>query len=802
MDQDKSLFHSMDTLNVGSGSTALQADKLQPNRGLILARNQKDVPYAPEAIRKWIRLNKYIFKVEKLDFLISEADLSVWDDLKDFIQSESLAVSPRIGPTLSMEGLNHLLESEILDLYLQGDPECPEALTPLIEKANAAQIGVRVLLCGAFHRVTATETLVEALADADVVHLAAHDPFMQDAACPSNAAESRQAIQTLNDLTAEFAAAGCDVSLMGLPFCHVEEANRPYALNRTQFFLDHQQYIIESYTFAERIQRFKSSRLHMAAESKLSRRTSTLSGIDGALFPWILDYPRIYVRTWMFHKLTRFLRQLWRRNRPLPEGRPNYENELDNMTREKQKHAEPACKDCAYQRFCDHRTQAFQRSYPGIAVSTITGDVIATAPVQATQRHRYFDVHDRKRLELDAHLVEFAQDTQDLLLHQTPTREISCDDYDIEGRYTHHMPGAIRWVSLGTGELESTVLGHVEPPFTLSYTLGGGIASHAGFSFGRHIKIVCPLFDYSHRITLSVNEDGYYVLLRDGMITRPTEFENAKLLPPRLPEVLEPRLSIFNIDGMIFSQTVLLWEGERKKIERADNAKYSIVVISTRFTRRLQATLLSILKQEGIAPDKLEIIVGYVPGIDATDDLVDSLEFAYPKARILRSPFPETFLKSKGFMINETIRMTSGDWVVLLDADILLPPDTFARIEAIEQDCHMIAPEGRKMLPPDVTGKILVNEINPQAECEALLNGPGEVRKGEAEGIPIGFFQCVRRDILDKTRYFELDHFEFSDWMFGKNVVDNHGVEHRLKDFLVLHLDHGGSQWYGTHKHR
>jgi len=46
-----------------------------------------------------------------------------------------------------------------------------------------------------------------------------------------------------------------------------------------------------------------------------------------------------------------------------------------------------------------------------------------------------------------------------------------------------------------------------------------------------------------------------------------------------------------------------------------------------------------------------------------------------------------------------------------------------------------------------------------------------------------------------------MDHFEIADMHFSMDVLKDIGEEHRLSGAPVLHLDHGGSQWYGTKKH-
>jgi hypothetical protein len=227
-----------------------------------------------------------------------------------------------------------------------------------------------------------------------------------------------------------------------------------------------------------------------------------------------------------------------------------------------------------------------------------------------------------------------------------------------------------------------------------------------------------------------------------------------------------------------------------------------VVIVSTRYARRLQAVLQSLAHQVNFGLDKLEVIVAYVPGLDPTDDLIDGMQMTYPNLRIHRSPFPEPYANSKGFMINETVKMAQGEWTVLVDSDMVLPPNLFERIEEVEAGCHFIATDGRKMLTPETTAKILVGEVQPWRDWDSLMRDPGEFRQREAHGVPVGFFQCVRAFCWEKVRYEELDHFEGSDMRFGLRIIDTFGSPTRLEGVALLHLDHGGSQWYGTQKQR
>jgi hypothetical protein len=398
--------------------------------------------------------------------------------------------------------------------------------------------------------------------------------------------------------------------------------------------------------------------------------------------------------------------------------------------------------------------------------------------------------------------LALAEEARGVVNNQLPTREVDSYDYEIEGQWTHHMPGGNRWYSFTNTEKQSTVLTRAEPPLTINMTLGGGIAELAGFSLGRHSKIVCPMEAYSHQITLHVNEAGYYVLLRDGLPVRPTEFEGVQLAPSRLAGLLEPRISLWNIDGAIVTQTVQLWEGKGAAAAHANDVRYSVFIVTTRYARRLQAVLMSLVNQRDFDIGKLEVIIGYVPGLDATDDIIDSIRMAYPGLRIVRAPFTEAYAKSKGFLINESVHLASGEWIVLLDSDTLVPPTIFSKMDRVAATCNFMAPDGRKMLSPETTAEVLLGKIRPWEQWDTLMEGAGEFRSREADGVPIGFFQCVRKECFDKVQYREMDHFEGADWFFGYDIRQEFGLEVRLTGLPVLHLDHGGSQWYGTSKHR
>ncbi len=770
---------------------------LGPVRGIISTHDHRGRPFDLTSLKKWIRLNKTVFKAEKIDVRVVKEGLRLMPLLLEYARLENIPLSLRTDCEEGPDSLPALAHAGLHDVFI-----CPPVFSwanvgPWICACQEAGLPIRVQLQPPFEATGDIEGLAGMLSPASSVNVALCDPFLP---YPALAERPQNTLDAMNRLVTALDALDLEVNLLRVPFCLAGEARWPHVVNTPQFFLEHPHYLKTAYEFAANIHRRGPQRLDKAVENLLARRTSLHNAIDNSLFPWLINHPLLYIRVWMLHKFTRHLFFL-RRPKPLPENLNAYEAEVERVCAKNRKALGPLCSGCRFKRICDHATEDLKQCLPGIPVCAIPGQDIVSPRALTPRRKRYFDPLDQKRLELPGLLQELAETARQIILHDPPTREISTDDIEIENHYTHHMPGAVRWLSFLNTEHQSTVLARLEPPFTMCLTFGGGIAGQIGFSFGRHARIVCPMTDYSHRLTLHVDKDGNYVLLRDGVLVRPTEFAGERRLPPRLAGCLEPRISIHNIDGFILTQTLLLWEGERPALHPLEAIKYSVIIVSTRYSRRLQATLLALAHQQGINPNNLEVVIGYVPGIDTTDDLIDSKRRTHPHLRIVRSPFSEDYIRAKGFMINESFHAASGEWIVLLDADIILPPDFFATLGKHTEGALFIAPDGRRMLTPETTAGILLGDIRPWENYEALALSEGELRYREANRTPIGFCQCVHREVLEKNPYHELDHFESSDWFFGWEVIRRFGKERRLEGVIVLHLDHGGSQWYGAAKH-
>ena len=786
---------------------------LPPVRGLVPLHNAKGKAYRDINVLRWVRLLCAVHKVRKIDLLAHGEHVARVSALVAALREPrrdvpwDLPISLRTDCAAPPEVLGALDAAGLHDVFLCPADVGAAGLDAWLAAAAKAGLPVRVQLPPPFD--APADAIVQRVAKEPVVavNVVLSDPFLDTPPC-RNAEESRAAVEAMQAVVSGIDAQGIEADLYGLPFCLVAEERRGLAGNSGRFFLDHQQYARAPYELAAELFARPVSVAGKVISIQLGRSTAQWNPVNERLLEWLMTKHRwTYIRLLLLHKLTRNLRM--RRKTPEPVetskevSRESYEKALEEARQEAARQLGPECSECSLRRICDHETETFKRILPGLSVKAQAGDVCPSPAVYMRDQRKHLDVVDEARARTGAYREALAAEANRIASNVAPTRRLDKGDYEVENAYCVPMPGALRWNALANGEKLSTPLGRLEAPYTISVTFGGGIADHIGFAVGRDTRLLCPMEAYTHKLVLHVAAGGGHVLLRDGTPVCPSEFEGVAPPPARLRTVAEPRIAIWNIDETIVTQNVLLWEGDGPGGAATDEVKYSVVVVSTRFARRLQAVLGSIAHQRDLDPAKIEVVIGYVPGIDATDDLIDSVQLAHPDLRIVRSPFEERRANSKGFIINESVKLASGDWVVLLDSDIVLPPDFFARMEALPEECGFAAPDGRKMLTRETTAAILLGEMQPWRDWEAIFAAPGDVRTGDRrEGghLPVGFCQCVKASCFDTIKYNEYEHFEGADWEFAVAVSEQCGPCAWL-DVPVLHLEHGGSQWYGTQKH-
>ena len=772
---------------------------LAPVRGLVLTRNAEGSQLAGADIGRWIRLNRVVHKTAKIDVLANAPLSPTLPELIAHSREYDVALSLRTDAASPPgDDLDALASEGLYDVFLCPDAVANPHLDAWLEACRRNGLPVRVQLQAPFDGADAP-ALARRLAAAGVptVNVAASDAFGTPRVC----GDPEHNVETMNALAAACASARMETNLLRVPLCLAFPENRRHCVNSARFFGDHQHYRRAPYELAVMLHAKRPATAGIILRILLGRHTHFDNPVDRAVLPWLVRSPWLHGRAWIWHKLTSRLRLPFGAPRAIEDSAEAHEAALAKI-REHNAHTLGAlCAQCSLHRICDGATEPFRRAFPGVTLKPQTGEEAVSPFHFAAGQPSYYDSIDTQRLEADATCHELAQKANAIVNSGPPTREIPSHAYRIEGQWTQHLAGGVRWFSFTNSEKTSTVLERAEAPVTLSVTVGGGIAAYVGFSFGRHCRLVCPMVTFAHKLVLHVAEDGRYVLLRDGFPVRPAEFDGACYAPLRLGRVLEPRISIWNIDGAIVTQSVLVWEGDGAVRAGASGIAYSVVLVCTRYARRLQAVLRAIAHQQGVNLDTIEVIAAYVPGLDATGDVIESAMHSYPGLRIVPSPFPEPDANAKGFMLNESVRLASGKWIVLLDADTLLPPDWFAAMAKLPDDTAFAAPDGRKMLGPEATARILMGEAEPWREWDELLSGPGEFRLREGEGVPIGYCQCVKARCLDKVRYDELDHFEGADWRFGDAMLREFGPAARVEGVPVMHLDHGGSQWYGTKRH-
>ncbi len=776
----------------------VREQRLPPTRGLVTAHNRHGRPFRVVDVQRWLRLSRHAFKTDKVDVLANGDAVAVLEDLLPSAAAIDLRLSLRTDAAILPYRLESLARLGLFDVHLTPRAFDPGALRPWFTACRDLGLPVRLRLpvppVPELSPVEAAATIAET--GVVRVDLSPWDPFAENAPA-LNAAAAADALAWTQAAAAELEARGVEANVANVPFCFVDAAQWIRVAGSRQRALDQAGYVPEAEFLARRMYDAGPARAGMIIRMLLSNATLYRQPADQILLPGLIRHSYAYLFARVYRRLTINLRLA----KGAPVARP--QSALEQALREARAYdasqlPEP-CGACSLHRICDRAGQESTHVLPGIRAAAVAGDPVVSPLHFSLAQPKYYDELDAARAEADDRRAELASEALAILTNRPPDIQVGPHDYQVEGTHFDRMESGLKWWSLSNAERLSSPLGTFGLPLTVSVDFGAGIADYVGFHLGRHCRLVCPMEGYRHNVTLHVAADGRYVLLRDRVPVRPAEFEGHYYLPIRLGERLQPRITAWNIDECVATQNVRIWTGTPPAANR--RPKYSIIIVSTRFTRRLHAVLRSLAHQRGFDMNAVEIVVNYVPGIDASDDLLDSVSLTYPNLHIVRNPFPERFMNSKGFLINEAAKLAQGEWIMLLDSDTLLPPDYFAKIEARSRDSEFIAPDGRKLLPKDVTARILMGELDPWDHWTDLIEGAGEFRHRETFGIPVGFCQTFRAKYLQQFPYMEVDHFETADMHFGGQMKNLLGEETRLSGTPVLHLDHGGSQWYGTQKH-
>jgi hypothetical protein len=774
----------------------IREQRLPPTRGLIVAHNRAVRPMRVIDLQRWIRLSRHSYQADKIDVLANGDAAAVLEDLLPAAAAIDVRLSLRTDGAIPPYRLDALKRLGLFDVHLCPDRFDLDAIRPWLASCRDLRLPVRLRVPVAPVPGAPPELTADALADSGVcrVDFSTWDPF---AARGAIASQSHEILRWMQSAAAALEARDVEANLLYVPFCFLEASSWTRVAGTRQRAVDHAGYVPESERLARRIFGAGPVAAGMIIRILLSNATLYRQPADNILLPGLIKRNYAYLFSRIYRRLTIHLRLA--HSVPKPAPYTAYESALAESRAFDATALPVPCRACSLQRICDHVSHESVAALPGLSASPVEGDHVVSPLHFAARQPKYYDELDAERLHAEETRADLVGEALNIITNRPPDIQIGPHDYAVEETHFDRMESGLKWWSVSNAERLSTPLGEFSPPLTISVDFGAGIADFVGFHLGRHCRLVCPMEAYRHNVTLHVAADGRYILLRDRIPVRPAEFEGHYYLPARLAERVQPRIAAWNIDECIATQNVRIWTGEAPRPR--PKPKYSVIIVSTRFTRRLHAVLRSLAHQRGFDMNAAEIIVNYVPGIDATDDLIDSVSLTYPSLHIIRNPFPERFINSKGFLINEAAKIAAGEWIMLLDSDTLVPPDYFAKVDAASATAEFIAPDGRKLLPKDLTARILMGEIDPWDQWPDLISGAGEFRHRETFGIPVGFCQTFRAKYLQMFPYMEVDHFETADMRFGGEMKNHLGEETRLSGTPVLHLDHGGSQWYGTQKH-
>jgi hypothetical protein len=420
----------------------------------------------------------------------------------------------------------------------------------------------------------------------------------------------------------------------------------------------------------------------------------------------------------------------------------------------------------------------------------------APAAIDVAAHPQYFDAIDLPRLNAAKVLDELASEARAWEMRQPPSQVFESDTWGFDNVFHDPMPGVNQVHALLPGEKRGSKLPYLRLPFMVSVTVGGGMAEYSGFAMGRHIRVACPMVATAHQLTLYTDAAGRYVLLRDGRPTIPVTLAGHGYTPPRLPDAAHLQVAVWSPEPQLSITALRVWEGAQQESRAQQSFDASVVVFSTRFSRRLQAALECVAHQAG----NIQVIVGLVPGIDAAEDVLDSLRRVYPALQIEAVTLPADCAHSKGFAINACLDRVRAPLTLLIDSDILLPLGFIEAAIAASSQHGFIAPAGRAMLDADATARILLGKANPWENFDALAAAAPETRTEEnPQGVPLGYCQVFRSNALATLRYAEYDHFQGADYEFGDALMKHFGGAHRLGK-PVLHLHHDTRQWFGAQK--
>lgn len=226
--------------------------------------------------------------------------------------------------------------------------------------------------------------------------------------------------------------------------------------------------------------------------------------------------------------------------------------------------------------------------------------------------------------------------------------------------------------------------------------------------------------------------------------------------------------------------------------------KVSILVACNRYLQRFRVFAQSIIRQN-YDLQQVEVVVANPHSPDGLSNFMKVLKSATAESgpdfkEVLAD---ETFYRNRGYLVQRAFEASSGEVILGMDCDLILPPNFLATLAPlVADDARHVFGVYRRFLTPRTTDRILAGQLDPHTDLQSLLQEDQQEEQGY-RGV-LGYCQAVRRELWEKMGYpEEFDNIARSDVAFVERLAQ-HGIQpHFLQDLAVLHLHHE-RDWEGT----
>ena len=221
----------------------------------------------------------------------------------------------------------------------------------------------------------------------------------------------------------------------------------------------------------------------------------------------------------------------------------------------------------------------------------------------------------------------------------------------------------------------------------------------------------------------------------------------------------------------------------------------SILVACYRYLQRFRIFARSLASQE-FDLDRVEVIVANPHSPDGLSEFLQGLQNTRPKFRQVLSD--QSAARNRGLLIQKAFEHSSGEVLIGMDCDLVLPPNFLARlVPVVWSNPNRIVGVYRNFLSQSTTAKILNGRIDPMDQFDTLLQEDSEEEQGY-RGV-LGYCQALQRDKWQQVGGYptEFDQVNQSDVTFADRLSGIGVSTLFLRDLVVLHLNHV-RDWTGT----